>query len=258
MTHAMTALINSALFPRVAPSRLTPANENLPLCACGLVALIGDAPHAWTMVNALKQRFGEFPVVVERGEPASVFWARRREKLGAAAVYSMKAAQLAARLTKPLSSARLAELQAACDERPALGPTRLDVDSLNDRAAITRLQTLQPRAAFVASTGMLHQPVLEALACPAVKYNSGINGGYFALANGELQNFEVTLNLVDRNVDTILTLAKNRIAVTKADNRHTYMTLMAARSQRFVVETMQRVLAGDLTPDPNELSPAQY
>ena len=50
----------------------------------GLVALVGDAPHAWTMVNALRKRFGDFPVIVERGEPASVFWARRRKKLGVA------------------------------------------------------------------------------------------------------------------------------------------------------------------------------
>jgi hypothetical protein len=58
----------------------------------GLIALVGDAPHAWTMVNALRKRFGDFPVIVERGEPASAFWARRKKKLGAAAVASMKAA----------------------------------------------------------------------------------------------------------------------------------------------------------------------
>jgi len=27
----------------------------------GLVALVGDAPHAWTMVNALRKRFGDYP-----------------------------------------------------------------------------------------------------------------------------------------------------------------------------------------------------
>lgn len=27
----------------------------------GLIALVGDAPHAWTMVNALRKRFGDFP-----------------------------------------------------------------------------------------------------------------------------------------------------------------------------------------------------
>ena len=33
-----------------------------------LIALVGDAPHAWTMVNALRKRLGDFLASVERGE----------------------------------------------------------------------------------------------------------------------------------------------------------------------------------------------
>ena len=95
----------------------------------GLIALIGDAPHAWTMVNALRKRFGDFPVIVERGEPASAFWERRKKKLGAGAVYSMKAAQLAAKVTKPLSRERLAELRAKCDAEPVPSHLRIDVET---------------------------------------------------------------------------------------------------------------------------------
>jgi methionyl-tRNA formyltransferase len=246
-----------------------PANddhvENVFYPASGLVALIGDAPHAWTMVNALKRRFGEFPVMVERGEPAGDFWARRKKKLGAKAVLSMKAAQLAAKVTKPLSRGRLAELQAACDATPATGHGRIDVGAVNDRDAIARLQVLRPRAVFVASTGMLRKPLLEALGCPVVNYHSGvnpayrgINGGYFALANGEPQNFGVTLHLVDLGVDTGPILATNQIEVDKRDNMQTYMTLMAARSQDLVVETMERVLRGDVSPVTSALNSAQY
>ena len=114
-------------------------------------------------------------------------------------------------------------------------------------------------------TGMLRKPLLEALACPVVNYHSGvnpayrgINGGYFALANGEPQNFGVTLHLVDLGVDTGPILATNRIEVSNGDNLQTYMTLMAARSQDLVVETMERVLAGDLSPVANDLASAQY
>ena len=58
-----------------------------------------------------------FSVIVERGEPASAFWARRKKKLGAGAVYSMKAAQLAAKVSKPLSRDRLAQLKARVRRR---------------------------------------------------------------------------------------------------------------------------------------------
>jgi methionyl-tRNA formyltransferase len=232
----------------------------------GLIALVGDAPHAWTMINALRKRFGDFPVIVERGEPASVFWARRKKKLGAPAVYSMKAAQFAAKVTKPLSHRRLAELRAECDSTPVAGPSRINVANLNSEDALARIRALKPRAVFVASTGMLRAPLLEACACPVVNYHSGvnpayrgINGGYFALANGEPENFGVTLHLVDLGVDTGAILATNRIPVAANDNLQTYMTLMAAKSQALAVETMESVLAGKADPlPPSTLPSRQY
>jgi folate-dependent phosphoribosylglycinamide formyltransferase PurN len=232
----------------------------------GLIALVGDAPHAWTMVNALRRRFGDFPVIVERGESSSAFWARRRKKLGARAVYSMKAAQLAAKATKPFSRARLSELRAACNSSPVDGPVRRDVDNLNSDTACDVIRALAPKAVFVASTGMLRRPLLEACACPVVNYHSGvnpayrgINGGYFALANGEPQHFGVTLHLVDLGVDTGPILATNQIPVAASDNLQTYMTLMAAKSQDLAVETMARVLAGQAYPlPPSTLPSAQY
>lgn len=232
----------------------------------GLIALVGDAPHAWTMVNALRKRFGDFPVVVEHGESAEAFWARRRKKLGAAAVYSMKAAQLAAKVTKPLSRARLTELHAECDAAPVPARLRIDVDNLNDDSTLAKIRALKPKAVFVASTGMLRKPLLQACACPVVNYHSGvnpayrgINGGYFALANGEPEHFGVTLHLVDLGVDTGPILATNCIPVAANDNMQTYMTLMAAKSQDLVVETMERVLSGDAKPLPPSTLPSnQY
>ena len=232
----------------------------------GLIALIGDAPHAWTMVNALRRRFGDFPVIVETGEPASAFWARRRTKRGARAVYSMKVAQLAAKITKPLSRQRLASLRAECDATPVRGDWRIDVASLNSDEALAAIGSLKPRAVFVASTGMLRGPLLETCACPVVNYHSGvnpayrgINGGYFALANGEPEHFGVTLHLVDLGVDTGPILATNRIPVAANDNQQTYMTLMAARSQALVSDTMGQVLAGDASPLPPSTLPSnQY
>jgi methionyl-tRNA formyltransferase len=232
----------------------------------GLIALVGDAPHAWTMVNALRRHFGDFPVIVERGEPASALWARRKKKLGAAAVASMKAAQLAAKATKPLSRRRLAALRAECDAAEVADAHRIDVDNLNPDESLAHIRALAPRAVFVASTGMLRRPLLEACACPVVNYHSGvnpayrgINGGYFALANGEPEHFGVTLHLVDLGVDTGPILATNCIPVAANDNMQTYMTLMAAKSQDLVVETMERVLAGDAKPlPPSTLTSNQY
>ncbi|MEQ1784833.1 MAG: formyltransferase family protein, partial [Hyphomonadaceae bacterium] len=85
----------------------------------------------------------------------------------------------------------------------------------------------------------------------------GINGGYFALANGEPEHFGVTLHLVDLGVDTGPILATNRIPVAANDNLQTYMTLMAARSQTLVADTMARVLAGEASPLPHSTLPSR-
>jgi methionyl-tRNA formyltransferase len=87
----------------------------------------------------------------------------------------------------------------------------------------------------------------------------GINGGYFALANGEPENFGVTLHLVDLGVDTGPILATSRIPVAANDNMQTYMTLMAAKSQDLVVETMDKALKGETRPlPPSPLPSKQY
>ncbi len=137
----------------------------------GLIALVGDAPHAWTMVNALRKRFGDFWVIVERASlpPPS----GRREEAWRPAIYSMKAAALAAKVTRPMSYTRLAELQGECDAAPVTGFTRMDVDSLNSDDAINKIRLLKPKAVFVASTGMLRKPLLEACGCPVGELSFG-------------------------------------------------------------------------------------
>src|SRR5262249_50006134 len=150
-----------------------------------------------------------------------------------------------------------------CDATPLTGEWRYDVENLNAEDALAIIRVLKPKAVFVASTGMLRRPLLEACNCPVVSYHSGvnpayrgINGGYFALANGEPENFGVTLHLVDLGVDTGPVLATNKIPVAANDNIQTYMTLMAARSQELVTDTMARVLAGEAKPLPPSTLPS--
>ena len=43
-----------------------------------IVAITSGGPHAWIMINALREQFGDFAVIVEDGETSDVFWRRRR------------------------------------------------------------------------------------------------------------------------------------------------------------------------------------
>ena len=72
-----------------------------------------------------------------------------------------------------------------------------DVASLNDRDAIARIELLAPKAVFVASTGMLRKPLLQACACPVVNYHSGVNPAYRGNRGVHLQ--DMTVQLTDRS-----------------------------------------------------------
>lgn len=245
---------------QVKPEELKPA-------ACGLVALVGDAPHTWILVNALIRRVGPFPILVEDGEPEGTFWARRRKLVGGWTAFGQKLARVPQQIAKPGAKRRLAELYAldGVDPYPPEGVPRARVSSVNAAETIEALNALAPRAVFVSSTRMISSRTLDSIAAPFVNYHSGINpayrgmyGGYHAMAERDAANFGVTLHLVDRGVDTGDVLALHRIKPGATDSFHTYVPLMAVESREVACETMERVLAGDLTKVTSDLPSRQW
>ncbi len=231
----------------------------------GLCALVGDAPHTWIIVNALRQHFGHFPILLEDGESPDVFWGRRKRLLGGGAVFSQKLAGLAAKPLKPLARKRLTEIlsRPGVDTSIPEGVTR--VASVNAAETRDHLARIAPRAVFVCSTRMLGAKTLTATPAPFVNYHSGINpayrgmyGGYFARAQGDEENFGTTFHLVDTGVDTGGILAQCRIRPTRADNFHTYVPLMAAESRETAIATLTRVLAGDTSTIETDLPSRQW
>ncbi|MEL6662520.1 MAG: formyl transferase [Pseudomonadota bacterium] len=237
---------------------------------CGstdLVAITAGGPHAWITINALREAYGPFPVIQEEGEPAGVFWKRRLRKLGAIEVAGQWGAMVLAKLTKPLSKGRVPELVASEALKPEPDPDQeiIHVPSVNSDEARDALQRLSPKAVYVVSTRMIRSKTLGCVDAPFINYHSGINpayrginGGYFALARGEPEHFGTTLHLVDEGVDTGDVLKQVRIETTKADNLHTYMWLMAARSRQAVVEVMGEAIRGELKPYTVDLPSRQY
>lgn len=240
--------------------------EQGPAETSGLVALIGDAPHSWILVNALQARFGAFPVLVEDGESAEAFWARRRRLLGGATVLSQKAALLALKFTKPFARARLRELEReAGGFGPAAGVEVTRVASVNAPETVATLRELAPRAVFVCSTRMISKATLNAVDAPFVNYHSGLNpgyrgmyGGYHALAEGRPDHFGTTLHFIDAGVDTGGIVATDVIDVSRRDNFHTFVPLMAVRSRDMVCNGLARVLLGDTSVQGSDLASRQW
>jgi len=222
-----------------------------------IIALTAGGPHAWIMINALRDRFGDFPVILEDVEPAAVFWKRRRKMLGPLKVASMQAARIPMKLTKRgawtviKSMIQTEGLDPEADEDVNI----IKVASVNSDAARAALNAAQPKAVFVVSTRMIG----------FINYHSGINpayrgmfGGYFALANREPEHFGATVHLVDEGVDTGDVLYQSQVEVQPKDNFHTYLWRMAAGSRDIVIKAMQDAVEGGLKPHRVDLPSKQY
>lgn len=233
----------------------------------GIVAITAGGPHAWITINALRAKYGDIPIIVEEGEPASVFWARRRKLLGRAKVASMQAARIPLKLTKRGTEKRIAELIAEHELQPEQPEDAqiINVTSVNSDAARDALKQLAPKAVFVVSTRMLSRETLAATDAPFINYHSGINpayrgmfGGYFALANGQPEHFGATVHLIDEGVDTGDILHQSRVKVSPSDNFHTYLWVMAAGSRYICISAMDDALSGNLKPRHVDLPSRQY
>ena len=232
-----------------------------------IAALTSGGPHAWIMINALRQRFGDFPVIVEDGEPTDVFWRRRRKLLGPLKTASMQAARVPIKLTKrgtwPVIQEMIVTHGLLPDPPKTLTP--IQVGSINSDAARNALTKIKPKVVFVVSTRMIGAKTLNCVNAPFINYHSGINpayrgmyGAYFALANGEPEHFGATVHLVDEGVDTGKVLYQSRVAVDPRDNFHTYLWRLAAGSREIVVTAVRDALDGTLAPYDVDLPSRQY
>ncbi|MAI88924.1 formyl transferase [Ponticaulis sp.] len=231
------------------------------------VALVGDAPHAWIMVNALRKEFGDFPVIVEDGEPSKTFWKRRLKMLGPVTVASMQAARLPMKLTKRKTHELIDQMIEEHDLEPDMpeGLEVTEVPSVNSEAAREALTRYAPKAVFVINCRMIGKKTLRSVNAPFINYHSGINpayrgmfGGYFALANGEPEHFGATVHLVDEGVDTGDILYQSQVKTRPGDNFHTYIWRIASGSREIVLNAMRDALNGTLTPYKREMPSKQY
>jgi methionyl-tRNA formyltransferase len=219
------------------------------------------------MINALRDEFGDFPVIVEDPEPASVFWTRRKRLLGPLKVASMQAARIPLKLTKRGTDRTIAAMIAehGLKSEPDPHATLLPISSVNSPEARQIIAETQPKAVFVVSTRMIGKQTLASTNAPFINYHSGINpayrgmfGGYFALANGEPEHFGATVHLVDSGVDTGDILYQSCVETRPEDNFHTYLWRMAAGSRNIVINAMQDAIDGTLKPYKVDLPSKQY
>lgn len=218
-----------------------------------IVFATAGGPLPWIIANALVDRFGPIEAVVEDREPRGTLIRRRIRRFG----YVNAAGQLAMMawgiLAKRLLATRAERLIAeeGLKTAPPSGLSVTEVPSVNAPEFLAVLDRLKPDLLFLVGCRLLKPEVLAAIACPVLNYHAGINpkyrgmnGGYWALANGDADNFGATVHLVDAGVDTGGILYQVRGKPARDDNFATYALRQAAMSRDICVKAAEDVLEG--------------
>lgn len=119
------------------------------------------------------------------------------------------------------------------------------VEGINSQGSINTIQSLEPDVIVLAGTKILSKSFLCSFNCPVINVHVGItpkyrgvHGGYWALANGDPDNFGVTVHLVDRGIDTGKVLKYARVNIENKDSFVTY----GLKQLKIGVEAMADVL----------------
>jgi methionyl-tRNA formyltransferase len=124
---------------------------------------------------------------------------------------------------------------------------------------------LKPSTILLAGCRLLSRKTLAALPCPVLNYHAGItpkyrgmNGGYWALATGDAQNFGATVHLVDAGVDTGEVLYQLRAKPGPGDNLMLYALRLASLSREICISAVEDALAGRLAPQKPDMPSMQW
>ncbi len=227
-----------------------------------IVFATAGGPHPWIIANALIDRFGPIDVILEGREPRSALIRRRIRKFGYANAAGQFAMMAWGVLSKRLVAPRIERLIAGegLKASPADGQSVIAVPSVNAPEFLAEIRRLKPDLLFLAGCRILKPEVLAAIPCPVLNYHAGINpkyrgmnGGYWALASGDPENFGTTVHLVDSGVDTGGTLYQVRGQPGPEDDYATYALRQAAMSRGICVRAAEDVLNGRHSVLPSDL-----
>lgn len=205
----------------------------------------------------LAATFPGLKIVVEQPLARSALARRRMKRLGVLHVAGQTAFALLARGLHHASRGRIAEIlrQHGLEARWPDGCERFEVPSVNSPECIACLDRLAPRVILLLGTRIIDRATLAAIKAPLINYHAGItpkyrgiHGGYWAKAEGDLENFGVTVHLVDPGIDTGAVLYQARLKPTDADNYATFPYLQLAAVLPLMEQAARDALAGKLAP----------
>ena len=205
----------------------------------------------------LAAAFPGLKIIVEQPLGRLAMARGRVKRLGVVHVAGQMAFALVAHALYHVSRRRITQILKQHDLEPTWpeGCERIAVPSVNSPECLAALDRLDPRVILLLGTRIIDRQTLAAIKAPLINYHAGItpkyrgiHGGYWAKAEGDLDNFGVTVHLVDPGIDTGAVLYQARLEQAAADNYATFPYLQLAAVLPLLEQAARDALAGKLVP----------
>ncbi|MER8654817.1 formyl transferase [Mesorhizobium sp. M1078] len=236
--------------------------------SAAIVIVTEGGPHIWAIVNAIADQHDPVSVILESPESKKQLLLGRASRQGWFSAIGQLGTMVLTRLGKRFFAGHAERLIAdqKLETEPKPGQKIIHVSSANAADCLQAIADIRPGVVLLAGCRLLSRQTLAQMPCPVLNYHAGIapkyrgmNGGYWALASGDLQNFGTTVHLVDAGVDTGGVLKQARGKPEPGDTISSYALRQAAFSRDICVEAVRGALDGKLvTIDPGLPSKQWY
>ncbi len=222
----------------------------------GVALLVVDNALCRIAAHSLAARFPDLVIIVEDHVSPVSRVRGRIKRFGLTEVAGQLAFIAFSRILRRAAAGRIAQIIAETGLNPhwPSGAELIKVTSVNSPEAIAHLHRLAPKVVLVVGTRIISRKVLSSVPAPFINYHDGItpkyrgiHGGYWAKAQGDLDNFGVTVHLVDPGIDTGGVLYQARLQPSAGDNYATFSYLQIAAALPLLERAAQDAIAGKLT-----------
>ena len=222
-----------------------------------IVILATESLTSNFLINSLSKE-NRLNVFFEKKVSKKVFWGNRIKKLGISKVIGQVLFLIFSLFLQTLSTNKIKNLIG--EENYRINKSKnvsIDyIDSVNSEITISNLQNLKPDLVILNGTRIISKKVLVSIKalfinthCGITPKYRGVHGGYWAVYNGDLENFGVTIHKVDSGVDTGDILYQEKVKYDSKDNYFTYPIKQYLEAIPLINKVIDKISAGEaLTP----------